>query len=245
MTCTIKNCDGKVVARGLCRKHYQRWRTHGNTDDTSLEKNGAKHKHPLWNSWKQFRRDITPTELCPEWRDDFWRFAKEVGDRPTPKHKLFTADETKPLGPNNFVWKESLIQMVPGEDRRTYEARRSRAARAIDKEGYREYDIKKHYKKKYGITLDDYNAMLHAQGGVCAICGQPEMRIMRGKVAALSVDHCHTTGKVRGLLCNRCNIGLQMFKDNVELIQKASEYLKSQRLISPRDLGPIKEPCKG
>jgi hypothetical protein len=227
MKCSIKGCEGATVGQGLCRKHYQRLRIHGHTESTRPDGYGAKHKHPMWSSWKTFRRSDTKTNLCPEWYDDFWKFAKDVGDRPSKKHKLFTADESIDLGPDNFVWKEAITQRVDGEDDKTINARRSRVYRAVDKERYRLGDQKKHYKKKYGITLNKYNDMLSAQGGVCAICSQPETRMLRGKVAALSVDHCHTTGKVRGLLCNRCNIGLQMFKDNAELIQKASEYLNT------------------
>ncbi len=226
MKCSVKGCEGDTVGRGLCRKHYQRLRTHGHTENTRPEKYGDKHKHPLWNSWKTFRRDISPTDLCPEWHDDFWEFVRGVGDRPTSNHKLFTADETKPLGPDNFVWKEAITQKVEGEDEKTYRNRCQRVYRAVDKERFREYDRGKHYLKTYGLTRSAYDAMLSAQGGVCAICSQPEMRIMRGKVAALSVDHCHETGKVRGLVCNRCNVGLQMFRDDPEIIAKAAAYLK-------------------
>ena len=52
---------------------------------------------------------------------------------------------------------------------------------------------------KYGLTLDDYDSMFDAQGGVCAVCKQPEHK------RRLAVDHCHATGKVRGLLCFSCN----------------------------------------
>jgi hypothetical protein len=71
------------------------------------------------------------------------------------------------------------------------------------------------------MTLDEYDNMLKAQNGVCAICKQPEDS--RG----LAVDHCHTTKKNRALLCFRCNAGLGQFKDNIEYLQAAIEYLKS------------------
>jgi hypothetical protein len=58
-----------------------------------------------------------------------------------------------------------------------------------------------HLKRKYGITHNDYLQMLDEQEGVCAACGKPPLT---GKL--LLVDHCHRTGSVRGLLCNRCNI---------------------------------------
>jgi DNA gyrase/topoisomerase IV subunit A len=75
---------------------------------------------------------------------------------------------------------------------------------------------------KYGLTLADYNKMIKEQGGVCYICQNPP------NVKALAVDHCHTTGKVRRLLCDNCNKGLGCFKDSPELLQKAINYLKKE-----------------
>lgn len=76
---------------------------------------------------------------------------------------------------------------------------------------------------KYGITLQDYEDMLRAQGGVCAICGGVESN---PKFNRLSVDHCHDTGAVRGLLCNRCNRALGLLNDDAILLRKAISYLR-------------------
>lgn len=77
--------------------------------------------------------------------------------------------------------------------------------------------------KKFGITLDGYRNLLKLQGGKCAICGS-EIGDSVGN--RLYVDHDHETGKVRGLLCSRCNFGLGNFKDSVELLSKAIRYLE-------------------
>lgn len=75
--------------------------------------------------------------------------------------------------------------------------------------------------KKYGITPQQYNQILLSQGGGCAICkGRPKLK------EALPVDHCHTTGRVRGLLCSNCNRGLGCFKDSPALLVAAVSYLK-------------------
>lgn len=74
----------------------------------------------------------------------------------------------------------------------------------------------------YGIDLDTYNKMLQEQNGVCKICKGED----NGPWGTLAVDHCHETGKVRGLLCAMCNKGLGQFKDNQELLKEAIEYLK-------------------
>jgi hypothetical protein len=75
--------------------------------------------------------------------------------------------------------------------------------------------------RKYGLTPREYNALLRAQSGVCAICGQPPAA---NKI--LCVDHDHKTDEVRGLLCNNCNTGLGMFKDRIRLLAAAIVYLE-------------------
>ncbi len=70
-----------------------------------------------------------------------------------------------------------------------------------------------------------YEKLFEKQGGVCAICKQPETSTNRGRVKRLSVDHCHTTRKIRGLLCQLCNTGLGSFRDSSEWLVAASEYL--------------------
>ena len=80
---------------------------------------------------------------------------------------------------------------------------------------------------KYGITQNDYVEMLLDQKGVCAICNLPETIVDKrsGQVQLLSIDHDHTTGKVRGLLCTQCNHGIGKFKDSITVLQSAIDYL--------------------
>lgn len=98
---------------------------------------------------------------------------------------------------------------------------------ARNKESKKRYDRLWGIYTRYGMTEDDYIQMLLQQKGLCAICGQPEIAIDKrtGLARQLSVDHCHTTGKVRGLLCNHCNHGIGKFKDSQVLLQKAIDYL--------------------
>lgn len=77
------------------------------------------------------------------------------------------------------------------------------------------------YKRNYGISLDDYNELFQKQNGLCAICFKPETRMKY----RLHIDHCHGTGKIRGLLCNTCNRALGLFKDNPEVLLRAYKYL--------------------
>jgi hypothetical protein len=78
----------------------------------------------------------------------------------------------------------------------------------------------------FGLSLDAYNQMLEAQGGVCAICNQPETHKRNGKLKALAVDHHHASGKIRGLLCSDCNTGIGKLKDDPKVLLAAAEYLK-------------------
>lgn len=82
--------------------------------------------------------------------------------------------------------------------------------------------------KTYNISVEEYDKLWESQNGVCAICGQPETSIREGKIKPLSVDHDHETGKIRGLLCNRCNRALGMFEDSPDLLLKASAYLREK-----------------
>ena len=75
----------------------------------------------------------------------------------------------------------------------------------------------------YGITLEEYNALLAKQNGVCALCGN----INRHGVA-LHVDHDHTTGEIRGLLCFCCNSALGNAHDNPVILRKMADYLEGK-----------------
>lgn len=80
--------------------------------------------------------------------------------------------------------------------------------------------------RHYGITNDRYIEMFESQLGLCAICGESQQGVTKdGEARFLCVDHCHSSGKVRELLCARCNAGLGQFKDNPELLMNASKYL--------------------
>jgi hypothetical protein len=78
---------------------------------------------------------------------------------------------------------------------------------------------------KYGITIDEYNKMLKKQNNVCLICKRPETEHNKN----LAVDHNHNTGKVRGLLCCKCNKGLGHFEDNALWLRIAADYLDNSK----------------
>ena len=82
---------------------------------------------------------------------------------------------------------------------------------------------------RYGITIDQYNVMLEAQGGRCTLCGStPNPNGVRA-ASCLHVDHDHVTGAVRALLCNECNRGLGYLRDSPRLLRLAADYIERHR----------------
>ena len=76
-------------------------------------------------------------------------------------------------------------------------------------------------KRKYGVTLEEKNKMIQNQGNKCGLCNKDF-----SSKKDTHLDHCHSSGKVRMVLCGSCNIGLGYFKDNPELLRKAALYLE-------------------
>lgn len=75
-------------------------------------------------------------------------------------------------------------------------------------------------RKEYGIDLAEYRRMHEAQGGVCAVCGDPP------RTRALAVDHCHSTGAIRELLCHQCNTAIGLAKESPERLLALIDYLR-------------------
>ena len=94
----------------------------------------------------------------------------------------------------------------------------------VDKDKRRDYDLN----KNYGITHEIYLKMLEEQNGCCKICCVSEEE--SGK--RLHVDHSHKTGKVRGLLCTRCNTAIGKFKEDPEIIRRAIEYVERWKNVN-------------
>jgi hypothetical protein len=85
------------------------------------------------------------------------------------------------------------------------------------------YNKKRRLKAKFDMTCEEYDKIYEQQNKGCAICGAEKSEMGR----ILAVDHDHFTGKIRGLLCNKCNQGLGFFNDSVDLLESAVIYLNS------------------
>lgn len=111
------------------------------------------------------------------------------------------------------------------EVKRENHARGQREWRAKNPKKHAEYKTNLDLMNKYGITLNVYREILGAQGGGCAICGDVAPR-GRGKHRLFVVDHCHTTGKVRGLLCAGCNTAIGLFGEDEQRMKSAIKYIR-------------------
>lgn len=106
------------------------------------------------------------------------------------------------------------------EANREKELAHSKAYYEANRERLKDLELK----RKYGLSLDQQQAMFERQKGQCCICKEAQ---------PLNVDHDHSTGEVRGLLCHRCNTGVGYFRDNPTFLQRAARYLKKGKPCPP------------
>lgn len=115
-----------------------------------------------------------------------------------------------------------------GAKQRILKDHSSEKNRLNSRESKRRSTKESYLRTTYNIGLKEYNEMFSKQEGKCAICGVHQTDLAR----PLYVDHCHVTGTIRGLLCNRCNLGLGHFREDTILIEEAKKYLeKYDKLI--------------
>lgn len=88
-----------------------------------------------------------------------------------------------------------------------------------------------YYRKKYGSSLKEVEFLLEKQNNLCFICEEVGFKMNEHVHSPLNLDHCHTTGKVRGLLCHNCNRALGLFKDDKKRLQRAIAYLEGATTI--------------
>lgn len=137
-----------------------------------------------------------------------------------PSGKIYFRDRN----PRNIQFSNlALARGIKGYDSSTREGRAaySKAWRLANPEKFREISLK----KTFGIDLRQYGEMMVSQGGKCAICKMAENGTRLGKRLALAVDHNHTTGDVRGLLCRNCNTLIGHAKEDRDRLRSAIAYL--------------------
>lgn len=106
---------------------------------------------------------------------------------------------------------------------------RDKAYYDFNKERILNWSRKHAFRTKYGLTLEEHAAMIAQQDGKCLICGEEPDPTLGKKKKGLHVDHCHESGKVRGLLCHNCNCAIGLLKDDPQRIRRLLEYIEAHR----------------
>jgi hypothetical protein len=142
---------------------------------------------------------------------------------PICKHDFYTSKDSKKYCSSQCSRQGDLLRSKTfGDENKPSKREYDKAYRITNDEKVKKNGRKGHIKRNYGMTDDDYNSLLNAQDGRCAICKTHQSEFGR----MLHIDHDHITGKVRGLLCFRCNSGLGFFRDNCTALLQAVSYLK-------------------
>lgn len=209
--CAIEGCQRPLKTMGFCQYHYNKKRLEENPD--------KKKRHPYYHLW--FERKQCGV-LCEEWLD-FGNFVWGIGTRPEGEFILTRIDGSKPFGPDNFKWVEHLRRR-PDENLSDWWARKLENRKFLNPN----LESDRNLKRKYGLTREQYNDKLRSQNYVCAICGEPEKSFdhRSNTTRRLAVDHCHKTGKIRDLLCWRCNGTIGRIEENLKLVKQIEIYLK-------------------
>ena len=207
-TCAITDCNAPVSGRGYCQKHYQRLRRHG--DPLALKINRTK------------SADLQPCKVdgCQRYAEargmckSHWARWRKTGD---PGPADFLAAPRSPDDTHRSCSKCGLelpVEKFPSDPR--YPEKRTSicfACKAV-------LDRSRALARRYGMTAKDYDDLLQQQGGKCAVCGSENR---------LCVDHCHQSTKVRGILCDRCNVALGAANDDPDVLRGLADYLDRHR----------------
>jgi len=138
--------------------------------------------------------------------------------------KCCTCHLEKPI---EDFWKDSTRNGLGGISRRCKQCSCSFSRKQYHAQpDKKSFNHTNHLRSRFGLKKEEYVRLLQAQNGVCCICGQRETAKSCGRIRNLCVDHDHKTGKVRGLLCDRCNIALGCVKDNILLLYRCIDYLR-------------------
>lgn len=229
-------CARAVFARGLCQRHYWRQRRHGSFERIRHPRLGActvegcekdvharglcsehyqKDRGYMRATWTSLRSRY-PNEYPPGW-DSYEEFVAHLnlvlGERPSSKHQLRRPDPTRRWGSGNMVWREPVgIGTRTAEDLAAYQRRW-------------------HLRTRYGLTHEEVELIIEAQGGACPICTLPlELRDKNGNLLKVCVDHEHTKDgdprmRVRGVTHDLCNSGMGLLGDDAANCRRAADHL--------------------
>ena len=204
--CSVEGCVAKYWGRGYCQKHAYRIEKFGEPNPAELKKSTPKGLY--------LSNGITKSCSTCHQEKPVSEFSKQSvrpdGLNITCKHCLSARQEARYKDP---VKRQRILEAGARWRKRNPDA-----------------DADKTLRRKYGITLAQYDELFEAQGGVCALCKKGETTKRRKKGEGrerLAVDHCHDTGRVRGLLCFKCNTAIGSLGDTEADAQRVVDYLNT------------------
>lgn len=253
MTCSSTDCTSIPVARGLCNNHYQQAKYKGILDEVApkvhppcarcggeipqarrfgatfcsvsckdaemedrkreaaSQRRGSRRVDCAWCSTpiEQTRSDqrFCSRSCADAWRNDLTRLHTLRAKRDLDRKCEVCAEQIPAARPTQAIYCSPECKLLGS---RAHTPRKRKSLTAYNRQ------------RLYGITQDQFDTMLAAQGGRCAICKTDEWR---GKDNSPHVDHDHTTGRIRGILCTHCKNGLGNFRDDPARLRAAIRYL--------------------
>lgn len=255
-TCMMDTCDDPVLARKMCSMHYARHRVAGTLNEVAPTSNepcdfcgnqipgtrrwgtrfcskscGEKSrlaavKAALVTARGKTQRKCAwcPGLISPE-RNARARFCSDgcSGKWRTDQDRLQRLQARKAARKLCDVCQKPIpLERKYALNYCSYKCKTS--ARSSSKPGYRRHQFASNIRIKYGLTVEEYAHLLNDSDQRCAICGTPEWG---GRGGMPHIDHCHATGRVRNLLCDKCNRGLGHFGDDPDRLTAAANYLRS------------------
>lgn len=227
-TCSIEGCTKAVGgSRGWCPMHYQRWRHHGhfglcdpkptptcNADGCERPRHNRGLCTAHWHAWKINQGETTIPGSPFIFVGRIYKKAR-VCHRPTCLHPAPKYWRGKCQKCAERDWRESRVEHRRKLHKRWADENREQKA----------HSSRQSWLRQYGLTVATWEWLYESQAGKCAICAVELERRGRGT----HVDHDHTTGIVRGLLCRRCNRALGLLKDDETVLASAIRYLRRHK----------------
>lgn len=143
--------------------------------------------------------------------------------------KCFSCEEVKPF--DQFHKQKAKNDGLQSYCKQCYVIK-LREYKAKDPEKVKNRSRRNHMRRKYDLSVDGFHSLWDSQCGNCAICSSS----LNFGTGGFAIDHNHSTGKVRGILCGPCNLGIGHLKDNPDILKSAATYLESRGFYGPKPI---------
>lgn len=227
--CTIDKCTQPVRTNGVCRGHNWRMKAYGSYEKPSSRRHGDRCKVDGCRNSRDLQQR---SSLCTMHRV---RMSRHGSIELPKKDKIELPEGILKICIHHGALTEKDVCKISNTNRfncricRTLTNEKLRDSRPTGYKNKRNFIFIGKKGNYLRLSIIDYEKMLKDQNELCKICNKPETMLSNGKTKVLkrlAIDHCHTTGKVRGLLCHRCNTGIGGFYESIDLLNFAIDYLK-------------------